>query len=235
MIYVVALVVAVLGVAVGYAIRKAQVSNKVGSAEAVVQRMLDAAKAKEKEIILDAKSKAIEMTEAVSRQENELRQQMLRSEQRLEKKEGDLDARARQADAKLADLDKKNEEARKFQDEMRELKAKQLQNIEKIAGLTRDEAKKVLLDNTEGLIKEETMALYRKIVNNAREEADKKAREIVAHAIERCAADVTTETTTTIVHIPNEEMKGRIIGKEGRNIRSFEQLMGVEILNRRRA
>ncbi len=109
-------------------------------------------------------------------------------------------------------------------------KAKQLQNIEKISGLTRDEAKKVLLDNTENLVKEETMALYKKIVANARDEADKTAREIVAHAIERCAAEVTTETTTTIVHIPNEEMKGRIIGKEGRNIRSFEQLMGVEIL-----
>jgi ribonuclease Y len=230
MIYVVALVVAVLGVAAGYIIRKVQVSQKVGSAEAVVQKMLDAAKAKEKEIILDAKGKAIEMTEAVARQENELRQQMLRSEQRLEKKEGDLDARTRQVDAQRTDLEKKNEDARKFQDELRELKAKQLQNIEKIAGLTREEAKKVLLDNTEGLIKEETMALYRKIVGNAREEADKTAREIVAHAIERCAAEVTTETTTTIVHIPNEEMKGRIIGKEGRNIRSFEQLMGVEIL-----
>lgn len=230
MTFIIVLVVAVLAAALGYVIRKVQVSQKVGSAEAVVQKMLDDAKAKEKEIVLDAKSKAIEMTEAVARQEKELRQQMQRVEERLEKKEGDLDARMRSAEAQRTELEKKNEDTRKFQEELRELKARQLQNIEKISGLTREEAKKVLLDNTENLVKEETMALYKKIVANARDEADKTAREIVAHAIERCAAEVTTETTTTIVHIPNEEMKGRIIGKEGRNIRSFEQLMGVEIL-----
>ena len=230
MLYVIGLVAIVVGLAAGYLIRKAQVAQQVGSAEAVVQKMLDQAKAKEKEIILDARSKALEMTDAVKQQENDLRQQMVRSEQRLEKKENDLDSRMRQIDSQRADLEQKSEEVKKFQEELRELKQKQVQNIEKIAGMSREEAQKVLLDNSERAVKEEMFALHRKLLNNAREEADKSAREIVAHAIERCAAEVTTETTTTVVQIPNEEMKGRIIGKEGRNIRSFEQLMGVEIL-----
>ena len=113
---------------------------------------------------------------------------------------------------------------------MREFKQKQITKLEEISAMSRDEAKQLILETTEKALKEEMVALQRKIVANAREEADKKAKEIVAHAIERCASEVTAETTTTIVQIPNEEMKGRIIGKEGRNIRTFEQMMGVEIL-----
>ncbi len=121
MTFIIVLVAVALGVAAGYIIRKVQVSQKVGSAESVVNKMLEAAKAKEKEIVLDAKTKAIEMTEAVARQEKELRQQMQRSEERLEKKEGDLDARMRSAEAQRTELEKKNEDTRKFQEELREL------------------------------------------------------------------------------------------------------------------
>ena len=133
-------------------------------------------------------------------------------------------------DLQRADLEKKKEEITKLQEEMREFKQKQITRLEEISAMSRDEAKKLILETMEKALKEEMVALQRKIVANAREEADKKAKEIVAHAIERCASEVTAETTTTIVQIPNEEMKGRIIGKEGRNIRTFEQMMGVEIL-----
>ncbi|GAC1571975.1 MAG: ribonuclease Y [Candidatus Doudnabacteria bacterium] len=202
----------------------------MGNAEAKVERMLEEAKGKEKEILLDAKSKALELTEAVKKQENEFRQQIIRFEQRVEKKENDLDQKSKNLEDQRIELEKKNDETRKLQDEMREFKQKQIARLEEIAAMTRDEAKKLLMDNTEKTIKEEMLALTRKTVAMAREDADRQAKEIVAHAIERCASEVTAETTTTIVHIPNEEMKGRIIGKEGRNIRSFEQMMGVEIL-----
>ncbi|MDB4939798.1 MAG: ribonuclease [Candidatus Doudnabacteria bacterium] len=225
------IVVALLvGLGIGYMVRKVQVSQKMGNAEHRVEKMLEEAKSKEKEILLEAKSKALELTEAVKKQENEFRQQILRFEQRSEKKEIDLDQKSKNLEDQRIDLEKKNEETRKIQEEMREFKLKQIARLEEIAAMTREEAKKLLLDNTEKTIKEEMLALTRKTVAMAREDADRTAKEIVAHAIERCASEVTAETTTTIVHIPSEEMKGRIIGKEGRNIRSFEQMMGVEIL-----
>ena len=230
MIYVLIIIGLGAGFALGYLVRKVNVSKTLGSAEVRAQKMLDDAKQQEKEILLEAKTKALEMNETVKKQENEFRQQIIRTEQRLEKKEVDIENKSKSIDQQRADMDKKREEMQAAQEEMRELKQKQLANLEKIAGMNRDEAKKILLDNTERLIKEDMVGLTRKIVSTAREDADKKAREIVAHAIERCAAEVTTETTTTIVHIPTEEMKGRIIGKEGRNIRAFELLMGVEIL-----
>ncbi len=225
-----ALLALVVGVGVGYLIRKAQVTKKIGHAEARAQSLLEEAKTKEKEILLDAKSQALEITEAAKKQEAEFRQQIIRFEQRIEKKEADLETKSNSLDTQRADLEKKKEETAKLQEEMREFKQKQITKLEEISAMSRDEAKQLILETTEKAIKEEMVALQRKIVANAREEADKKAKEIVAHAIERCASEVTAETTTTIVQIPNEEMKGRIIGKEGRNIRTFEQMMGVEIL-----
>ncbi len=230
MSYILILAAVAIGLGIGYYWRKVQVAKTLGSAQDRAEKLLESAKSKEKEIVLEAKSKALEITEAAKRQEEDFRQQIIRFEQRIERREQDLDNKTRNLDAQKADLEKKNEETRKYQDELRELKQKQLANLEKIAAMTREEAQKVLLDNTEKTIKEEMLSVYRKILSNTREDADKAAREIVAHAIERCASEVTAETTTTIVHIPSEEMKGRIIGKEGRNIRSFEQLMGVEIL-----
>ena len=225
-----ALLALALGLAVGYLIRKAQVTKKIGNAEARAQSLLEEAKTKEKEVLLDAKAQALEIIEAAKKQEAEFRQQIIRFEQRTEKKEADLETKSNNLDLQRADLEKKKEEITKLQEEMREFKQKQITRLEEISAMSRDEAKKLILETTEKALKEEMVALQRKIVSNAREEADKKAKEIVAHAIERCASEVTAETTTTIVQIPNEEMKGRIIGKEGRNIRTFEQMMGVEIL-----
>ncbi len=225
-----ALLALVVGLGVGYLIRKAQVTKKIGHAEARAQSLLEEAKTKEKEILLDAKAQALEIIDAAKKQEAEFRQQIIRFEQRIEKKEVDLETKSNNLDSQRADLEKKKEETAKLQEEMREFKQKQITKLEEISAMSRDEAKQLILETTEKALKEEMVALQRKIVANAREEADKKAKEIVAHAIERCASEVTAETTTTIVQIPNEEMKGRIIGKEGRNIRTFEQMMGVEIL-----
>ena len=230
MMYLLIAVALVVGLGVGYLVRKIQISQQMGSAEAKVQKILDDARAKEREILLEAKTKALELTETVKRQEDEFRQQIIRTEQRFEKKDQDLDRKMEALEAQRAEIERNNEEVKKLQEEMREFKQKQIAKLEEIAAMNQEEAKKLLMEITEKNIKEEMVGLHRKILATTREEADREAKEIVAHAIERCASEVTAETTTTVVHIPSEEMKGRIIGKEGRNIRSFEQLMGVEIL-----
>jgi ribonuclease Y len=228
--FIIGIIALVLGGIGGYVWRNSRAKNMRDSAEAQAIRVLDDAKNKEKEILIEAKTKVLEMTETVKKQENEFRSQIIKVEQRLEQKENNIESKTKDVDRLKTEWEKRTEDQKKIQDEIRELKQQQLANIEKIAAMSKDDAKKVLMDNTERMIKEDMVALYRKTIANAREDADRKAKEIVAHAIERCAAEVTTETTTTVVHIPNEEMKGRIIGKEGRNIRSFEQMMGVEIL-----
>ena len=220
----------VVGLAAGYVIRKYQAKGTVSSAEGRAEKLAYEAKQKEKEIILAAKDQAIKITEEAKKQETEIRQQILRIESRLEKKENDLDVKVKDLEKQRDTLDAQKEAATKIKEELEAGRQKQIEAMEKIAKLTRDEAKTVLLEQTEKLIKDDMIGLTRKIVEQAREEADKKARDIVAQAIERVSAEVSSETTTTTVDIPNDEMKGRIIGKEGRNIKAFEQALGVEVI-----
>ncbi len=220
----------VVGALAGYIIRQVTASKKVGSAEARAQRILDEARNREKEIMLEAKAGALEITEQAKKTEQDFRNQIVRFEERIDRKEKDLENKAQTLEQKNQALEEKTESLKQSQEEIKELRAKQLANLEKIAQMTREEAGKVLLDNAEKVIKEEMIGLHRKLLNKAYEDADRDARMIVAQSIERVASEVTAETTTTTITIPNEEMKGRIIGKEGRNIRAFEQLMGVEIL-----
>jgi ribonuclease Y len=219
-----------VGAVAGYFIRKAQIAQQVNSIEARVTRALEDAKNKEKEILLEAKSKAIQIVESGKKAEEDFRHQIIKVEERLTRKEGDLERKLNDLDKHKEELSNKRAEIEKTKDEMRELKQKQLEQLQKISGLNTEEAKKVLLDATEKSIKEELVTLTHKLINQAREEADKKARDIVSLAIQRCASEVTSETTTTAVTLPSEEMKGRIIGKEGRNIRTFEQMLGVEVI-----
>jgi ribonuclease Y len=221
---------AAIGLAVGYYIRKVQIANQVNSAEARVAKILDDAKTKEKEILLEAKAKSIEVVDQAKKSEQEFRNQIIKVEERLTKKESELERRMSDVENLKSEIAKKKEEIIKTQDEMRELKARQIEQLQKISGLTLDEAKKVLMEAMEKNMKDELASLTRKLISMAREDADRKAREIVAMAIQRCASEVTSETTTTTVSLPNEEMKGRIIGKEGRNIRTFEQMLGVEVI-----
>lgn len=220
----------VIGGIVGYMIRQNLASKKVSGAEARAERILEDAKNREKEMLIEAKSQAMEITEGAKKAEADFRAQIVRFEERIDRKEKDLDTKSENLEKKSIDLDKRAETLRQTEDEIRELKTQQLAKLEKIAGLTREEAGRVLMENAEKGISEEMLKLHRKLLNEAHETAEKEARLIVAQAIERIATDVTAESTTTTVVIPNEEMKGRIIGKEGRNIRAFETLMGVEIL-----
>jgi ribonuclease Y len=224
------LVALAAGLAVGYVLRKIQIANQVNSIEAKVSRSLDEAKSKEKEILLEAKSKAMEIVESGKKAEEEFRSQIIKVEERLARRETDLDRKLSENEKLKEEMSLKKTEIEKTKDEMRELKQRQLEQLQKISGFSVDEAKKVLLDATEKTLKEELTMLTHKLLNQAREDADKKAREIVALAIQRCASEVTSEQTTTAVSLPSEEMKGRIIGKEGRNIRTFEQMLGVEVI-----
>ncbi len=221
---------AVVGGGIGYAIRQSLASKKVTGAEARAEKVLEDAKNKEKEILLDAKSRSLEIIDQAKKQESEFRGQMVRFEERIDRKEKELEAKSSQLDKQKQEVETKTTQIKEIQEEVVALRQKQLDNLQKIAGMTREEAAKVLLDNAEKLIKEDMVGLQRKLVNETHETAERDARNIVAQAIERVASEVTAEVTTTTVQIPSEEMKGRIIGKEGRNIRAFEQMMGVEIL-----
>lgn len=230
MIIVYILIGLVVGAMIGYLVRQSFASKKVASAENRAEKILEDAKSKEREMILEAKTKSLEMIEGAKKQESEFRQQIVRFEERIDRREKELETKTSQLDRQKQDLDAKGQELKGLQEEIKELKVKQLENLQKIAAMTREEAAKVLLDNAEKSVKEEMMQLHKKLLVETHETAERDARNIVAQAIERVASEVTAETTTTTVQIPSEEMKGRIIGKEGRNIRAFEQMMGVEIL-----
>lgn len=218
------------GLVVGFLIRQISASKKAQTAEAHANKILSEAQAKEKEILLEAKTRAIEITEQAKKAEADFRGQIVRFEERIDRKEKELDQKAQTLEREREGIKIKTDDLAKMHEEVKELRVKQLQNLEKIAVMSREEAAKVLLDNAEKTVKDEMLKLYRKLLNQAHEDAEKEARRIIAQAIERISSDVTAETTTTTVTIPSEEMKGRIIGKEGRNIRAFEQMMGVEIL-----
>lgn len=220
----------VVGAGVGFLIRQILASKRTQNAESVAAKILADAQAKEKEILLEAKTKAIEITDQAKKAESDFRNQIVRFEERIDRKEKELEVKTQNIEKQTQLNRQKTEEVEKMHEEVKGLKLKQLQNLEKIAGMTREEASLVLLDNAEKLVKADMVKLHRKLLNQAYEDAEKEARRIIAQAIERISSDVTAETTTTTVTIPSEEMKGRIIGKEGRNIRAFEQMMGVEIL-----
>ena len=218
------------GLLAGYYVRKVQIASKVNSIEAKVARALDEAKAKEKEILIEAKTKAIEITEQAKKSEQDFRNQFIKSEERLTRRENEMDRKLVDLDKAKQETENKKAEVSKTMDELRELKQRQLEQLQKISNLGPEDAKRVLLESTEKGMKEELAQLTRKLIGNARDDADRKAREIVSLAIQRCASEVTSEQTTVSVQLPSEEMKGRIIGKEGRNIRTFEQMLGVEVI-----
>ncbi len=230
MILVYILIGALVGAAVGYAIRQVLGAKRVDSAEGRANKILEEAKNQQKEMLLEAKSKSLEIIEEAKKQEAEFRKQIVKFEERIDRKEKEINEKSASLDRQKQELETKSNQIKQIQEEIIALRAKQLENLEKIAKMTREEAVKVLLDNVEKSVKEEMLQLHKKLLSQTYESADREARNILVQAVERVASEVTAETTTTTVQIPNEEMKGRIIGKEGRNIRAFEQMMGVEIL-----
>ncbi|WP_408606748.1 ribonuclease Y [Herbinix luporum] len=207
---------------------------KIGSAEEKAREIIDealkTAETKKREALLEAKEEALKAKNEFERETRERRAELQRYEKRVLTKEETLDRKTEALEKKEAKLSVKEAELDKIKQEVEEFHAKQLQELEKISGLTSEQAKEYLLKTVEEDVKHETAVLIKELENKAKEEADKKAKEYVVTAIQRCAADHVAETTISVVQLPNDEMKGRIIGREGRNIRTLETLTGVDLI-----
>jgi len=223
-----------LGLLVGYILRKAVGEKAIGSAEQKAKNLiLDAENRSEtikKEITIEAKEEAHKIRSEVERETRERRAEIQRAEKRLIQKEESLDAKIENIEKKEESIANKELKLAERQKELDGFVVRQVEELERISGYTAEEAKSILLANIEKEIRYEASVLIRDIESKAKEEADKKAREIIVGAIQRCAADHVAESTVSVVPLPNDEMKGRIIGREGRNIRAIETMTGVDLI-----
>ncbi len=239
---IIAIVVLLVGIIVTALItKKVAVENyikaeqeKLGNAEDKARQIIDdalkTAETKKREALLEAKEEAIKTKNEIERESKERRAEIQRYEKRVLSKEEALDKKSDQLEKKEAKLNAKDAELDKLRKELEEVKNSHLQELEKISGLTSEQAKEYLLKSVEEDVKHETAVLVKEMDRKVKEEADKKAKDYVVNAIQRCAADHVAETTISVVQLPNDEMKGRIIGREGRNIRTLETLTGVNLI-----
>lgn len=222
------------GFAVGYFSRKKVAESKLTSAENEVDKILENAKSEAKAIIreksLEAKEEAHRLRNEVEKENRERRSELNRLERRLVQKEETLDKKNNAIEKKEEDLQRKKEHAQKVQKKIDDLYKQQLAELERLSMLSQNEAKELLLEKVGKEIKHEMAIMIKEIEDRAQQEAKKKSREIVTIAIQRCAAEHTSETTVSVVNLPNDDMKGRIIGREGRNIRALENLTGIDLI-----
>ncbi|HIR12856.1 MAG TPA: ribonuclease Y [Candidatus Choladousia intestinavium] len=219
-------------VAVNY--RKRVVEAKLGSAEEKARQIIDdalkVAETKKREALLEAKEESLKTKNELEKETRERRTELQRYEKRVLSKEESVDKKADALERRETGLAAKEEELRKKSAEVEKLRGQRLQELERISGLTSEQAKEYLLKTVEDEVKIDTAKLYKELESRAKEEAGKKAKEYVVTAIQKCAADHVAETTISVVQLPNDEMKGRIIGREGRNIRTLETLTGVDLI-----
>ena len=229
-----AIIVAPITWLAAVAYRKKSYESKIGSAEEksreIIDEALKVAETKKKEALLEAKEENLKAKNELDKEIKERRAEVQRYERRVLSKEENLDKKADAMEKKEASLASKEESLRKRTAEVEELFAKEQEELEKISGLTSEQAKEYLLKSVEEDVKHDTAKLIKELESKAKEEADKKAKEYVVTAIQRCAADHVAETTVSVVQLPSDEMKGRIIGREGRNIRTLETMTGVELI-----
>ncbi len=225
---------AAIGLILGYIIRRSIAEAKISSAEEAAKQIIEQAKkeaeASKKEIIIEAKDEAHKLRSEADRDIRERRNEVLRLERRLLQKEESLDKKIESLERKEDSLHQKEKVVQETRVKVDELLQKQILELERISGLTSEEAKNIILSNVEREVKHDSALLIKEVEAQAKEEADKKAREIITTAIQRCAADHVAETTVSVVNLPNDEMKGRIIGREGRNIRALETLTGIDLI-----
>jgi ribonuclease Y len=218
----------------GYVLRKLIAEAKIRSAEQEARRILEDARreaeSKVKEALLEAKEEALRIRREAEREIREQRADLQRLERRLVQREEALDRRADQLERRERAIQQQEQELAQRAEEVTALIGEQRQALERIAGLTAEEARQRLLEQIEADVREDALARIRKIERETREEAERRAREILALAIQRTAADHTAEVTVSVVPLPSDEMKGRIIGREGRNIRALEALTGVDLI-----
>ncbi len=211
-------------------VEEAKIGNADEKARNIIDEALRTAETKKREALLEAKEEAIRTKNEIEHESKERRAEIQRYEKRVLSKEEILDKKSDALEKKEAKLNVKIAELDKQMQEVETIKSSHLQELEKISGLTTEQAKEYLLKSVEEDVKHETAVLVKELDRKAKEEADKRAKDYVVNAIQRCAADHVAETTITVVQLPNDEMKGRIIGREGRNIRTLETLTGVNLI-----
>lgn len=218
----------------GYFYRKTIAEGKIRSAEEAAKKIvsdsLKEADAKKREVVLEAKEEVHKLRTDFENEVKERRQEQLRVDKRLAQKEEALDRKLENIEKKEEYFAKKEQDLKVLEAKVQQLLQQQVKELERVSGMTQDEAKEFLLQNVEKEIRHETAQLIRDIEAQAKQEADKRAREVVSQAIQRCAADHVAETTVSVVNLPNDEMKGRIIGREGRNIRALETMTGIDLI-----
>ena len=225
---------AVIGILIGYKYRRDVAEAKVEKAEDTVKRLYDEAEKKAEEIrkekLLEAKEETIRIRSEADKEIRDRRAEVQRTERRLFQREESLDKKLEGVEAREQAMNKRLAEIDKVEDEIKEMQRKQAEELERVSGMTAEEAKTILISSVEQEARHEAAILLRDIEQKTKEEADKRARNIVSLAIQRCAADQVTDATVSVVALPNDEMKGRIIGHEGRNIRALETATGVDLI-----
>ncbi len=238
-IHIVAIVIAFVVAAViffplGISYRKKVSEKEISSAEEEARRIINEAikssENKKREALLEAKEEILRSRSEYEKEEKSRRADLQKQERRLQQKEETLDRKTENIERKEEALTQKHAEADREQEEIQIIKRSQTEMLERISGFTADEAKNYLIAQVESEVTHETAMKIKEIEARAKEEADQRAKEIVATAIQRCAADHVAEITVSVVPLPNDEMKGRIIGREGRNIRTIETLTGVDLI-----
>ena len=213
---------------------KKDADSKIGNAENKAREIIDDAlknaEAKKKETLLEIKEESIKTKNELEKETKERRAELQRYEKRVLSKEEALDKRADVLEQRESKITVREEQIKQREIKVDELNSKRVQELERISGLTSEQAKEYLLKTVEDDVKHDTAKMIKELENQAKEEAGKKAREYVVTAIQKCAADHVAETTISVVQLPSDEMKGRIIGREGRNIRTLETMTGVELI-----
>ncbi len=220
----------IIGLIIGYFIRKKVAQVESASLEAKMQNLINETKAKEKEILITAKDKALEIIDEAKKEETSRRNELKSMQARLEKRETLFDEKLLDLESKTTKLQDKGKQIEQIKEQVLQIKKEQLEKLEKIAGLNKEEAKKVLLENVEREMGEVLLNRIKKLDEENSVELDREAKKRLALVIQRCSVNHAVEATTTVLDLPSDEMKGRIIGREGRNIRTIEQLTGVEIV-----
>ncbi len=234
LIVIAAAVSAAVGIFIGMALRKKTAEREIGSAEAEATRIINEAirggESRKKELLVEAKDEIHRSRTEHEKEVKERRAELTKQERRLEQKEATLDKKTEAFEKKEEELAQRLNKLAQTQAEAEAAKNAQLKVLEDISGLTQEQAKQFLLQSVEDEVRHEAAMKIKEIEGQLKDEADDKAREILSIAIQRCAADHAAEATVSVVPLPNDEMKGRIIGREGRNIRTLETITGVDLI-----
>jgi len=228
--YIIYVILAIGGFFVGYWIRKKRALSEINSAEAKAEKILSGTKTKQKELMLQAQDKALKIIDEAKNDDKRRRQEINNLQSRLEKRETAFSQKLLELQDKQQQLYDKVNKVEEVKEKIKQIKEEQLEKLEKIAKMSKDEAREILFKNIEQQTKDDLVVRLAKLEKESEEVIEAKARDLMASAMQRIASTYTAEITTTVVDLPNDEMKGRIIGREGRNIKVIEQLTGVEII-----